>query len=332
MAETCPEFSESEEVWLQALRRKDRRALARLLTFAESTLEEQQLKVAKVLSLAGSTTSVRIALSGAPGVGKSTLIDALGTLITEEGRSLAVSTVDPSSVISGGSILADKTRMHRLATNPNTFVRPSASGGTHGGVGPHTATCLALLETAGFEVIILETVGVGQSEVDAAALVDCFVLVVPPMEGDEIQGMKRGITEHVDLIVVNKADQDPNLAARTAEQYSGASHLLRGRGTKVLTTSARRGEGIDHLWSHVKQVVSDRRDESSGRFRSAAKEQLEKRVLSQVEAEFRRRLHAQAHADGPIGNVLQHVVEGDLSTNGGVREMLQLLLRDEFAN
>src|SRR6187551_26670 len=115
MAETCPEFSESEEVWLQALRRKDRRALARLLTFAESTLEEQQLKVAKVLSLAGSTTSVRIALSGAPGVGKSTLIDALGTLITEEGRSLAVSTVDPSSVISGGSILADKTRMHRLA-------------------------------------------------------------------------------------------------------------------------------------------------------------------------------------------------------------------------
>jgi LAO/AO transport system kinase len=241
----------------------DRRALARAITLAESTRADHRAEaealLAEVLPNVGG--AVRVGISGAPGSGKSTFIEALGThLVAGHGlggdHRVAVLAVDPSSTRSGGSILGDKTRMEQLTRSPNAFVRPSPTSGTLGGVARRTREALLLCEAAGFDVVLVETVGVGQSEVKVAAMVDLFLVLVAPGGGDELQGLKRGIMELADLVVVNKADGDlAAIAAQTASDYAAAQHLVRPRSPawtpRVLTCSALTGTGIPEVWDAV---------------------------------------------------------------------------------
>src|SRR5438105_7779016 len=210
----------------------DRRALARAITLVESTRGDHRAEAEALLAevLPRSGGAVRVGISGAPGAGKSTFIEALGSYLVAHDHRVAVLAVDPSSKRSGGSILGDKTRMEELTRSPAAFVRPSPTGGTLGGVARRTREAMLLCEAAGFDVVLVETVGVGQSEVRVAAMVDLFLVLVAPGAGDELQGLKRGIMELADLVVVNKADGDlAATAARTAADYSAALHLMRPR-------------------------------------------------------------------------------------------------------
>jgi LAO/AO transport system kinase len=236
----------------------DRRALARAITLAESTRADHRVEaealLAEVLPHVGG--AVRVGISGAPGAGKSTFIEALGTHLVAHDHRVAVLAVDPSSTRSGGSILGDKTRMEQLTRSPRAFVRPSPTSGTLGGVARRTREALLLCEAAGFDVVLVETVGVGQSEVKVAAMVDLFLVLVAPGGGDELQGLKRGIMELADLVVVNKADGDlAAVAAHTAADYAAALHLVRPRSAawtpRVLTCSALTGTGIPEVWEAV---------------------------------------------------------------------------------
>src|SRR5829696_3615620 len=242
----------------------DRRALARAITLAESTRPDHRAEAEALLAevLPRSGAAVRVGISGAPGAGKSTLIEALGTHLVAEGQRVAVLAVDPSSTRSGGSILGDKTRMEQLTRSPDAFVRPSPTGGTLGGVARRTREAMLLCEAAGFDVVLVETVGVGQSEVKVAAMVDLFLVIVAPGGGDELQGIKRGIMELADLIVVNKADGDLAPAAgRAASDLRHAVHLLRPKRASwevdVLTASALTGAGIAELWEAI-EAAHDR--------------------------------------------------------------------------
>jgi GTPase len=240
-----------------AVRSGDRRALARAITLVESTREDHREQARALLEAVMPATgnAVRAGISGAPGAGKSTFIEALGTHVADAGHSVAVLAVDPSSTVSGGSILGDKTRMEQLARHPHAFIRPSPTGGTLGGVARRTREALLLCEAARFDVVFVETVGVGQSEVAVAAMVDVFLLLLAPAAGDELQGVKRGIVELADLIVVNKADGDLEAAARrTAADYANAVHIVRPAGgwtPKVLQCSALTGRGIAEVWQAV---------------------------------------------------------------------------------
>jgi LAO/AO transport system kinase len=238
----------------------DRRALARSITLVESTRADVRLEAAALLDAALPATggAVRVGISGTPGAGKSTFIDELGTHLTGAGHRVAVLAVDPSSRRSGGSIMGDKTRMERLGRDPAAFIRPSPSGGTLGGVARRTREAALLCEAAGFDVVLIETVGVGQSETVVADMVDCFVLIAAPGGGDELQGIKRGIMELADVIVINKADGDLLPAARrAASDHRQAVHLLRpkhpGWTVPVLLSSALQGTGIDEVWQEVER-------------------------------------------------------------------------------
>jgi LAO/AO transport system kinase len=242
----------------EALISGDRRALARAITLIESTRsdhrEEAEALVARLLPHTGK--AIRIGISGAPGVGKSTFIEAFGLYLLGQGKRLAVLAVDPSSPLSGGSILGDKTRMHELSRDERAFIRPSPTAGTLGGVARRTREAGLACEAAGFDVVIVETVGVGQSETAVAEMVDLFVLLLPPAGGDELQGIKKGIVELADLILVNKADGDLEAAAnRAVAEYVGAVHLLRPSTANwsppVLKVSALHNRGLDIVWQMI---------------------------------------------------------------------------------
>jgi LAO/AO transport system kinase len=241
-----------------AVRAGDRRALARAITLVESTRADHRADAVALLDaiLPATVGSTRVGISGAPGAGKSTFIEAHGTNLVNAGHRVAVLAVDPSSVRSGGSILGDKTRMEQLSRRAEAFIRPSPSGGTLGGVARRTREALLVCEAAGFDVVLVETVGVGQSEVAVAGMVDTFVLLLSPGAGDDLQGVKRGIVELADVVVVNKADGDLAAAAeRTATDYANALHFLRARtegwDVRVERASALLGEGIDRVWSAI---------------------------------------------------------------------------------
>lgn len=250
-------MSEASELAV-SIRDGDRRALARGITLVESTRHDHRVEAGSLLDtlIASTGQSHRVGISGAPGAGKSTFIEALGMFLVAQGRKVAVLAVDPSSTRSGGSILGDKTRMEELSRSPLAFIRPSPSGGTLGGVARRTREALLLCEAAGFDVVLVETVGVGQSEVAVAGMVDTFVLLLAPAAGDELQGVKRGIVELADVIVVNKNDGDlaPS-ATRTTADYANAAHFLRPRTpawtTAVLSCSALLQQGIDSVWESV---------------------------------------------------------------------------------
>ena len=235
-----------------------RRALARAITLAESSRADHRAEAealeAELLAEAG--RSVRLGISGVPGVGKSTFIEAFGLHLIDQGHKVAVLAVDPSSKRGGGSILGDKTRMEQLSRTPEAFIRPSPTGGTLGGVARRTREAMLLCEAAGFDVIIVETVGVGQSETAVADLVDLFLLLLLPGGGDELQGLKRGIVELADILAINKADGELEAAAgRAAAEYANAVRLLppghEGWQPPVLTCSAKTGTGIAEVWAEI---------------------------------------------------------------------------------
>jgi LAO/AO transport system kinase len=243
---------------IEGIRAGDRRSLARSITLTESTRVDHRELADEVLGalLERTGRGTRIGISGPPGVGKSTFIEAFGMHVINQGHRLAVLAIDPSSRRTGGSILGDKTRMADLSHRHEAFIRPSPGSGHLGGVARRTREAMLLCEAAGFDVVIIETIGVGQSEVAVADMVDLFTLLVSPAGGDELQGIKRGIMELADLVVVNKADGDLAAAAgRTCADYSGAVHLLRPKweawATEVMTCSALTGTGITEIWNAV---------------------------------------------------------------------------------
>ncbi len=239
----------------------DRTWLARTITLVESTLPADRAAATEVLEQlsAHAVDAHRVGITGPPGAGKSTLVDALGVYLCEQGHRVAVLAVDPSSVVSGGSILGDKTRMARLATRPDAFVRPSPSGGTLGGVTGATLEAVEVAEAAGFDVVFIETVGVGQSEAGVADICDTVLTVTTPAGGDELQGIKRGLFEMTDVLVVNKADGDLAAAAqRSVADYASALRLLHPRDPTgsgweppVLAASAIEGTGLADLWAQA---------------------------------------------------------------------------------
>jgi LAO/AO transport system kinase len=236
----------------------DRAALARAITLVESRRADHRAAARALVSglLPSTGTAIRIGLTGVPGVGKSTLIDQFGTNLTESGHRVAVLAVDPSSTRSGGSILADKTRMSRLAVDPSAFIRPSPAGGMLGGVAARTREAMLLCEAAGFDVIVVETVGVGQSETAVADLTDVFVVLMLAGAGDELQGLKKGVLEIADIIAVNKADREGlRRAQAAAAEYQAALHILAapqwGWKVPVLCVSGLANSGLDSLWQTI---------------------------------------------------------------------------------
>ena len=262
---------------------QDRRALARAITLVESSREDhraQTTALIEALREASGKQALRIGLSGTPGVGKSTFIESFGLMLTGQGLRVAVLAVDPSSARSGGSILGDKTRMENLSRDPNAFIRPSPAQSHLGGVARRTREAVALCEAAGFDVVLIETVGVGQSETVVAEMSDLFILLLAPAGGDELQGVKRGIMEMADLILVNKADGDLKPAAtRTCADYAGALRLLRKRPQdpegfpKAMTVSALQVEGLEVAWAEMQALIGWRR--KSGHFEARRAAQAE---------------------------------------------------------
>ncbi|MBN9420928.1 MAG: ATPase/protein kinase [Candidatus Accumulibacter sp. 66-26] len=236
-----------------------RRALAKTITLIESTRPDHQQRAQQVLNalLPHTGRAVRIGISGVPGAGKSTFIEALGTWLIDQGKRLAVLAVDPSSTVSGGSILGDKTRMEQLCQREEAFIRPSPSAGSLGGVAEKTREAMLACEAAGYDVIIVETVGVGQSETAVAGMVDMFCLLQLPNAGDDLQAIKKGIVEIADLVVINKADIDPRAAQVVRAQWKNALHMLRPASPNwappVITLSALHKEGIAGFWDEVER-------------------------------------------------------------------------------
>jgi len=243
------------------VRSGNRRALAKAITLIESNREADQEKAGSLLeSLQKERKTLRIGISGVPGVGKSTFIETLGNLLIQEGHQVAVLAVDPSSPTTGGSILGDKTRMETLSAKEEAFIRRSPTGGTLGGVARKTRESMMLCEAAGYDVILIETVGVGQSEFEVASMVDCFMVLMLPGAGDSLQGIKRGILEITDLLVVNKADGDQKtLAEQARAEYEHAFHLLHpkyeGIPVQCLTASALKQETVGEVMHQVRSFI-----------------------------------------------------------------------------
>jgi LAO/AO transport system kinase len=304
----------------------DRRALARAVTLVESTRDDDRgAAVALVDDVLDSTGgSVRVGISGPPGVGKSTFIEALGCHLVDAGHRVAVLAVDPSSSRTGGSILGDKTRMAELARRPEAFIRPSPSGGDLGGVAARTGEAVLLCEAAGYDVVLIETVGVGQSEVAVGDLVDTFLLLVAPAGGDELQGVKRGIMELADVVVVTKADGDLLPAARRAEaDHRHAVHFLRRRfdawEPRVTSASALEGTGIDAAWAAV-QAHHDLLA-GSGALADLRRQQAVAAFWRDVERGLLRRLRA-GGATAAVDRLAAAVAEGTRSPGSAAHEAL----------
>lgn len=312
----------------------NRRALARAITLVESSRADHRALAADLLeSLRGAgRAALRVGLSGTPGVGKSTFIEAFGMMLVERGLRVAVLAVDPSSSRSGGSILGDKTRMDRLSREPAAFIRPSPSQAHLGGVARRSREAVALCEAAGFDVVLIETVGVGQSETVVAEMSDLFLLLLAPAGGDELQGVKRGIMEIADMILVNKADGELKpVATRTCADYAGALRLLRKRPQdpkgfpKAMMVSAVTGDGLSEAWDEM-QALSDWRRKNGHHTACRARQarywfeqEVRQALLAQLETQV-----AQARLD-QLGT---DVAAGRLTPSVAARQMLEGLLVD----
>ncbi|WP_428543492.1 methylmalonyl Co-A mutase-associated GTPase MeaB [Profundibacter sp.] len=307
----------------------ERRALARAITLIESARDDHREQATALLEAVkgAGRQALRIGLSGTPGVGKSTFIEAFGVMLTGQGKRVAVLAVDPSSTRSGGSILGDKTRMERLSRDPNAFIRPSPSQTALGGVARRTREAVMLCEAAGFDIVLIETVGVGQSETMVADMSDLFVLLLAPAGGDELQGVKRGIMEIADLILINKADGDLLPAAtRTCADYAGALRLLRKRSQdpdgfpKAMLVSALSGDGLETAWDEMQTLTQWRKENGhwdAMRARQARhwfEEEVRLGLLAQLDnGAVRERLEQLGQA----------VAKGEITATNAARELLQ---------
>ena len=315
---------------LQAVRAGDRRSLAKAITLVESTRPRDRAAAVDLLVRLHALTNpvaadtVRIGISGAPGVGKSTFIEAFGLHAVAAGHRVAVLTVDPSSRLAGGSILGDKTRMAELSQHPEAFVRPTPAGRTLGGVARRTREALLVCEAAGFDVIVVETVGVGQSETAAAAMTDLFVLILAPLGGDELQGIKRGVTELADLVLVNKADGDQAAAARrTVAEYRSALHLMRPRTAAwtpaVEACSALARTGVAQAWQRVRDCRAAL--EASGDRAARRTAQAQGWLHEEVEAGLYERLREDPRLEARAARLEHGVRAGRIAPPAAARDL-----------
>ncbi len=318
----------------QSVQNGDRRALARAITLVESARADHRAQAAELLELLAQSgrQALRIGLSGTPGVGKSTFIESFGMNLIAQRLRVAVLAVDPSSTRSGGSILGDKTRMDRLSRVPEAFIRPSPSQTHLGGVARRSREAVAVCEAAGFDVVLIETVGVGQSETMVAQMADLFVLLLAPAGGDELQGVKRGIMEMADLILINKADGDLKPAAtRTMADYAGALRLLRKRAQdpedfpKALAVSALEENGLQTAWDEMNALVAWRREHGFFDRTRAAQSRF------WFEEDVRQALLARLTAVGPLRDTMADlgdaVARGDVTPALAAQQMQDLLFR-----
>jgi LAO/AO transport system kinase len=307
----------------------NRRALAKAITLVESTRADHRARAAALLDALAPHTgrSYRIGITGAPGAGKSTFIEAFGLYLIGQGYKVAVLAIDPSSTVSGGSILGDKTRMERLSQNPAAFIRPSPSAGALGGVAAHTREALLLTEAAGFDVVIVETVGVGQSETQVAAMTDAFVLLQLPNAGDELQAIKKGVIELADLILYNKADLDPVAAERAALQMRSALALLKPASAhwqpRVLQISAAQGAGIDAVWSALQEYRQIM--ETSGALAEKRRRQSLEGMWQLIDAELRQRFRAHPAVRALLPKIARAVETGEMAPSAAAQRLLSLL-------
>ena len=316
-----------------------RRAIAKAITLLESTRADHRTQADALLTelLPRTGQSFRLGISGVPGVGKSTFIEALGLFLIAQGHRVAVLAIDPSSSVSGGSILGDKTRMEQLSVHPQAYIRPSPASGTLGGVAAKTRESMLVCEAAGYDIVIVETVGVGQSEIAVAGMTDMFVLLQLPNAGDDLQAIKKGVMELADLVVINKADLDPDAATRAQAQITSAMRILGQHGRpehaqydeslwhpQVLQLSALKAEGLDRFWSAVTRFRQ--LQEGSGRLQSRRRQQslawMWERIESGLKSAFRQ--HAQVQALLPA--LTREVEQGRIAASTAARQLLAAML------
>ena len=316
-----------------AVRRGERAALARAITLAESKRADHKQLAHRLLDRLMPLTgkSIRVGISGVPGVGKSTTIESLGCKLVEKGHKVAVLAVDPSSSRSGGAILGDKTRMERLSVLPQAYIRPSPSSGTLGGVAAKTREAMLLCEAAGFDVIIVETVGVGQSETAVADLTDFFLVLMLPGAGDELQGIKKGILEIADLIAINKADQSEQHARMAVAEYRAALHIVSPPSPNwrppVMTISGLTGKGLDEVWD----AVEDHRKKliSSGEIQEKRRTQDIKWMWALVHERLYEKLHKDPSVRHSLPKIEAAVSAGTMSPNSAASEIFGYLGLDD---
>ena len=308
-----------------------RRALARAITLAESSRPNHQLRAAAVLDalLPHTGNSIRVGITGVPGVGKSTFIETLGLQLIAAGHRVAVLAVDPSSTVSGGSILGDKTRMEELCRREEAFIRPSPSAGALGGVAEKTREALLLCEAAGFDVIVVETVGVGQSETAVAGMTDIFVVLQLPNAGDDLQAIKKGIIELADVVVFNKTDIDPHAANLAAAQMKSALALLRPSSEHwrppVLKVSSAKGTGISEVWAtveHYRQAMA-----AAGEFEGRRRRQATAWMWELIDSGLRHRFREHPGIKAGLPEVTRAVAAGETTPTAAAHRLLNQLNR-----
>lgn len=322
---------------------KQRRALAKVITLLESTRLDHRKRADDVLNtlLPKTGKSFRLGISGVPGVGKSTLIETLGLYLIEKGHRVAVLAIDPSSSLSGGSILGDKTRMERLSVLENAFIRPSPSSLTLGGVAEKTREAMLVAEAAGFDIIIVETVGVGQSEIAVAGMTDMFLLLQLPNAGDDLQAIKKGVMEIADLIVINKVDLDPDAAMRAQLFITSSLRLLGFQGNPdhashdesywhptVMTLSALEGRGIPELWEKISHF--EKLQKANGKFEARRKQQAGAWMWDRIDAGLKNAFRSNEAVQALLPNLVAQVNQGTIAPSVAARRLLETMGHEFF--
>lgn len=322
-----------------------RRAMAKAITLLESTRADHRAQADALLTalLPHSGRALRLGISGVPGVGKSTFIEVLGLYLIEQGHRVAVLAVDPSSAVSGGSILGDKTRMERLSVHARAYIRPSPSSGTLGGVAEKTREAMLVCEAAGYDVVIVETVGVGQSETAVQGMTDMFVLMQLPNAGDDLQAIKKGVMELADLVVINKADLDPAAATRAQahivsslrlmglhSHHDGHDHAQVRWHPQVMQLSALQGQGLDVFWNQVLEFKS--LQSANGQWVHRRQTQALSWMWERIEAGLKQAFHQQAAVQALMPELTQDVLSGRLAASTAARTLLAVHLNTSNPN
>jgi LAO/AO transport system kinase len=312
-----------------------RRAIAKAITLLESTRADHRAQADELLTalLPHTGRSFRLGISGVPGVGKSTFIEALGLYLIDQGHRVAVLTIDPSSTVSGGSILGDKTRMEKLSVHEKAYIRPSPSSGTLGGVAEKTREAMLVCEAAGYDIVIVETVGVGQSETAVASMTDMFVLMQLPNAGDDLQAIKKGVMELADLVVINKADIDPDAATRAQAHISSALRLFGQHGqpehaqhnenlwhAQVMQLSALAGTGIKEFWVSVQQF--QKLQTANGQLLQRRQQQALAWMWERIEAGLKQSFKQHPQVKALLPQLTQQVLRGELAASVAARNLL----------
>jgi LAO/AO transport system kinase len=313
--------------------RCERRAIAKAITLLESTRADHRKRADTLLNtlLPHTGKALRIGISGVPGVGKSTFIEALGLFLIDQQHRVAVLTIDPSSTVSGGSILGDKTRMERLSVNDAAYIRPSPASGTLGGVAEKTREAMLVCEAAGYDIVIVETVGVGQSEIAVASMTDMFVLLQLPNAGDDLQAIKKGVMELADLVVINKADIDPDAATRAQATITSALRIFSTHGNpghwtpKVMQISALKGQGIADVWQRVQEFHTQRK--TSGEFDTRRKKQALAWTWDIIHAGLQTDFRSHPAVRAVLHDTLREVIDARLAPSSAARTLLDLFER-----